>query len=1077
MRDRGSLSSEFLRALTLHERAALLRTSKQAVARQSSNPDTALYRVASWREQPRFSDEKLFMQRLRIDGVNPDFFQKLLTISAESFANCAAEHELWLNELAKILDVCPEADTDTKEAGLLRLVSPFIRHGQRRLQKEYAEISARPGSPTIKFSLVEASLLADLRPRLLKMIGRTLALELHVARLRDRLEGESPQERYESFVALLSCPKYSLEIFIEYPVLARRVLECVNQWTRFALEVLESLCTDWPVLASEFSLDAQNDIVVALEPGAGDRHSGGRSVVMVRLSSGKRCVYKPRPLSIETHFQQLIRWMNELGLSPELPTLKILDRGDHGWVEFVQASPCDSEGQLCRFYERQGAYLAILYVLDAVDFHAANLVASSENPILIDLETLFHPLPWFGSNPPGEKVPPQEMGGHSVLRLGFLPKHRWSQNDRLGVDLSGLGALPGQKTPFDMLKWQDFGTDAFRFVREPGQIQAKLNRPQLRDHDIDPINYVEQLETGFAAAYRLITLHRKELLSNDGILAAFATAPIRVILRDTQIYSLLLEESYHPDMLRDGLARSRFFDWLWNEVERRPHLLTIIRAEIEELHSGDVPLFRTRPDSRHLCTSRGTDVEDFLPETGWSRVQRRLRSLNDQDLARQCWLIRASMATLAKSPKLITKGSIPVETPLGKPPSRASILRAADTCAKRLSTLAHGKDEDLGWLSLAPDANGQWDLAPMGFELYDGLSGICLFLAYLGKVGGVPAHESTARQLAGQISRRLEAGDLEMTNIGAFAGWGGLIYTFTHLGSLWNAPELFGKADQIIDMLPPLIEADQKLDVIAGSAGCLVSLLCRYTAAPSEKILHIAELCGDRLISTACRTKSGLGWLTQADSSRVLAGFSHGIAGIAWALLELFQATGKERFRETAMAALVYERSLFCKEQGNWPDLREYDEHEAGDPHTSFPVAWCHGAVGIGLARLRSKRSVHDDEINHELAVALETTLKHGFGGNHSLCHGDMGNLELLIQGKELMHRPDIEEAINRVTTQIMYELDRGNRICATPLRVETPGLMTGISGIGYGLLRLAEPHLVPSILTLDPPSENVRSQ
>jgi lantibiotic modifying enzyme len=37
-------------------------------------------------------------------------------------------------------------------------------------------------------------------------------------------------------------------------------------------------------------------------------------------------------------------------------------------------------------------------------------------------------------------------------------------------------------------------------------------------------------------------------------------------------------------------------------------------------------------------------------------------------------------------------------------------------------------------------------------------------------------------------------------------------------------------------------------------------------------------------------------------------------------------------------------------------------------------------------------------------------------------------------------------------------------------MNLEAPGLMTGITGIGYQLLRLAEPARVPSVLTLAPP-------
>jgi lantibiotic modifying enzyme len=76
-----------------------------------------------------------------------------------------------------------------------------------------------------------------------------------------------------------------------------------------------------------------------------------------------------------------------------------------------------------------------------------------------------------------------------------------------------------------------------------------------------------------------------------------------------------------------------------------------------------------------------------------------------------------------------------------------------------------------------------------------------------------------------------------------------------------------------------------------------------------------------------------------------LAGLSHGAAGIAWALLALFARTGEERFRTAARGGIAFERSVFSTEAGNWRDLRDPE-------HARFPTAWCHGAPGIGLARL-----------------------------------------------------------------------------------------------------------------------------
>ncbi len=56
------------------------------------------------------------------------------------------------------------------------------------------------------------------------------------------------------------------------------------------------------------------------------------------------------------------------------------------------------------------------------------------------------------------------------------------------------------------------------------------------------------------------------------------------------------------------------------------------------------------------------------------------------------------------------------------------------------------------------------------------------------------------------------------------------------------------------------------------------------------------------------------------------------------------------------------------------------------------------------------------------------------------------------------------------MTAKILESADQNGWLCGLPLAVETPGLMTGLSGVGGGLLRAAKPRRVPSVLTLDPP-------
>ena len=71
-------------------------------------------------------------------------------------------------------------------------------------------------------------------------------------------------------------------------------------------------------------------------------------------------------------------------------------------------------------------------------------------------------------------------------------------------------------------------------------------------------------------------------------------------------------------------------------------------------------------------------------------------------------------------------------------------------------------------------------------------------------------------------------------------------------------------------------------------------------------------------------------------------------------------------------------------------------------------TAWCHGAPGIGLARLRSLPHLDDATSRAEIGTALATTLAEGFGRNHSLCHGDLGNLDFVVQAAETARRPAV---------------------------------------------------------------------
>jgi lantibiotic modifying enzyme len=263
--------------------------------------------------------------------------------------------------------------------------------------------------------------------------------------------------------------------------------------------------------------------------------------------------------------------------------------------------------------------------------------------------------------------------------------------------------------------------------------------------------------------------------------------------------------------------------------------------------------------------------------------------------------------------------------------------------------------------------------------------------------------------------------------------------------------------------LPDLIRDDARLDIVAGTAGCALALRSLYRCKPSAAVADLARACGERLVETAQATETGTGWICGTNAVRPLTGFAHGNAGIAYALFEISAMTGDRSFAEYAKMAFDYERSIFSSAHGNWPDLRS-------NAPEGFAAAWCHGAPGIGLSRICALRHQNDPALRGEIDVALSTTAARGFGSNHTLCHGDLGNAEILLYAAQTLGEPRWRAEANRAVAAVIHESRRSGWICGNPRAIESPGMMTGLAGMGYALLRFADPAAVPSILALEPP-------
>ena len=942
--------------------------------------------------------------------------------------------------------------------GFLGLIADRVDNARAQLRCGLEEAARRSSLLHFDVEAIGDALWAPMPWRLERMCSRTLVLELHVADLRGRLGSGTPEERYDVYLGLLRDPEVAAALLDEYPVLDRMVDQALINWVRASQGFVDDVGADAALLRHTFADDLTT--LVDVEPGMGDLHRGGRSVVGAtfarRSGAPVKLVYKPRSLAADGHVNQLLAWIDERGDHPPFRQVRVLDRGDHGWVEWIETARDGTGEQAARYYRRVGGLLALAYALHTIDLHHENIVVAGDQPVLVDLETMFHPVL--------ADIDTARADEHALLVLatsvmgpGLLPQRILGDGVDAGMDVSGIGAAGPQETPFEVPSWSGAATADMRMTRVRGTYVGGHNRPVADGAPTDPLHHVDDLVGGFEAIYRTLIRHRDELLAAGGPIAAFADDPIRILVRPTRSYARLLDESSHPDVLRGRADRQELFESLRVAIPLSPVLARTIEAEHHDLWAGDIPIFTSTPSSTDLVTSTGAVLAGVLDEPGAAAVERRIRGLDEDDLARQRWLIQASLSTAASATSTRAR-------PATRPIAATGPVDIARTIGERLRATAILGADDATWLGLTTYGDdGGGCLGPAGVDLYDGSSGIALFLAHLGAL--TDDADSTALARRAITSVRRAEGERPTEALGAFTGAGSLIYAYTHLGVLWDDADLLDAAHEVCARVPGALPSDGVFDLTSGAAGTIVALASLSHAAPRSSVPDTVRRCADHLLAASSLGPDGRTWPAPTRYGVPLSGLSHGAAGFAVALHVAADLTGDPAYRDAAAEALRFERSLFVPEEGNWEDRRFPDR----EGPRSLPVTWCHGAPGIGLARLRTPPSAASAA---EIHTAVGTTLLHGFDDSHCLCHGALGNLELLLQASRATggHQAGYRQALATWTAAVVEDIRSNGPQCPNRLGIETPGLMTGLAGIGFQLLRLAEPDRVPSVLTLEVP-------
>jgi type 2 lantibiotic biosynthesis protein LanM len=612
-----------------------------------------------------------------------------------------------------------------------------------------------------------------------------------------------------------------------------------------------------------------------------------------------------------------------------------------------------------------------------------------------------------------------------------------------------------------------------RFQASTQELELGLkHHPRLQDAPVDPLRFTDELSRGFSDMHQALRAHRAELLAPLGPLAAFARDEVRCVLRPTQVYARLLTTSSHPDLLRDALDRDRHFDRLWVDVPERPWLAAAIVAEKRDLENGDIPIFRSTPSSRSLWPSEGEPIADVLTCTSMERVRDNLAQLSDVDLRQQLWVIGAAMATLPDR-RPLQPPRIPPTLALGRS-DPAQLLAAATEIGRDLVALGLRTGDEAVWLGLdVTDGGRRWSLQHMGIDLYNGVPGVALFLAYLGRAVGDDSFTAAA-QAGMRFARRVaRSSTTALEGIGGFGGWGGYAYALGRCAQLWPEVAWREELERALGELERALDREAEADVLNGAAGAILALVSLHRLDPALGTCDLGRRCGELILRRARVSADGLSWGARGEE-QPLTGMSHGAAGIALALATLAESVGDSRYLAAAAQAIRYENARFDAAASNWADLRKPAPFDPQPAQKATPsVSWCHGAPGIGLARAEMLAAVAScpslaQEVRRDVSRALATTLAHRLAGSHSYCHGAVGNLVCAARMAQALGDETSKRRVDEATAAVLAGAGETGWIGGLGLEHPTPGLMFGLAGIGHGLLVLARPAEVPCILALD---------
>lgn len=381
--------------------------------------------------------------------------------------------------------------------------------------------------------------------------------------------------------------------------------------------------------------------------------------------------------------------------------------------------------------------------------------------------------------------------------------------------------------------------------------------------------------------------------------------------------------------------------------------------------------------------------------------------------------------------------------------------RLADALSAEARPIRDGAG--VAWVSPHKSASGLWSR-----DLNVGSGGTLLALAELVADLGDPAHRAVLADGARWLSAAPRPAGAPLA--GLYVGEAGVGAALLRSGQVLADDALVAAASSRGEWIATLPFGSP--DLMNGTAGRLRFHLLLWDATGAPEHLDHAMAAGEQLLATFDSAVDGERcWIIPpgyGDLSGIAPlGYAHGTAGIADALLDLYEATGEARFRLAAQEAgrWLARQALPALDDGTglaWP------MSPGGEP---MPAYWCHGASGIGRFFLHAANLDLLPDAADLWTGAARAAARGARWAAPTQCHGLSGNIEFLLDAYQASGAAEYlveARSLGRLLMAFGAE-DAGVLRWPSDLPwVFGPDYMVGYAGVALAWLRLADPENRP---------------